>query len=258
MIKFSLRRAFGGGAIVARHGIYIVRGAGEASKKVAFTLAEVLITLGIIGVVSALTLPVLISHYKVKQLEIGFKVADSIIQQAVRSSLNELGYEQISDIDVSSMALIQQNMDKLNEAWNKQFVKGDRDTTGLKYYHQKIYMYGILGDNKQSYFAYKNTNILPNGVLVSDFSYIWEGGKARYGFWFDTNGPYKGPNRLGHDIFVYYDKDYGDRTSLCNPTIGHSEKEKGCYQWARRNVSPIDKSKSYWDILFKPKSYWKK
>ena len=60
------------------------------------------------------------------------------------------------------------------------------------------------------------------------------------------------------DIFVYYDKDYGDRTSLCNPTIGHSEKEKGCYQWARRNVSPIDKSKSYWDILFKPKSYWKK
>ena len=163
MIKFSLRRAFGGGAIVARR-VIIVRGAGEAAKKVAFTLAEgathvahcdksrrvaftlaeVLITLGIIGVVAALTLPVLISHYKVKQLETGFKVADSIIQQAVRSSLNELGYEQISDIDVSSMALIQQNMDKLNEAWNKQFVKGDRDTTGLKYYHQKIYMLSLI------------------------------------------------------------------------------------------------------------------
>ena len=37
------------------------------SKKVAFTLAEVLITLGIIGVVAALTLPTLIQNYK-KQL----------------------------------------------------------------------------------------------------------------------------------------------------------------------------------------------
>ena len=33
-------------------------------KKLAFTLAEVLITLGIIGVVAALTLPALISNYK--------------------------------------------------------------------------------------------------------------------------------------------------------------------------------------------------
>ena len=35
-------------------------------KKAAFTLAEVLITLGIIGVVAALTLPTLIEHHKEK------------------------------------------------------------------------------------------------------------------------------------------------------------------------------------------------
>ena len=33
-------------------------------RKYAFTLAEVLITLGIIGVVAALTMPALIGHYK--------------------------------------------------------------------------------------------------------------------------------------------------------------------------------------------------
>ena len=33
-------------------------------RRVAFTLAEVLITLGIIGVVAALTMPALISNYK--------------------------------------------------------------------------------------------------------------------------------------------------------------------------------------------------
>ena len=46
MKKFGIRRAFGGG------------------NRVAFTLAEVLITLGIIGVVAAITLPTLIKNYK--------------------------------------------------------------------------------------------------------------------------------------------------------------------------------------------------
>ncbi len=42
--------------------------------KKAFTLAEVLITLGIIGVVAALTLPSLITNYKVKVLKINSKL----------------------------------------------------------------------------------------------------------------------------------------------------------------------------------------
>lgn len=37
----------------------------NASRKAAFTLAEVLITLGIIGVVAALTLPSLVANYKI-------------------------------------------------------------------------------------------------------------------------------------------------------------------------------------------------
>ena len=39
------------------------------SKKKAFTLAEVLITLGIIGVVAALTMPSLMSNYRRKVAE---------------------------------------------------------------------------------------------------------------------------------------------------------------------------------------------
>ena len=37
------------------------------SKKTAFTLAEVLITLGIIGVVAAMTMPSLIANHKEKE-----------------------------------------------------------------------------------------------------------------------------------------------------------------------------------------------
>src|SRR5574344_697202 len=51
-------------------------------KKNAFTLAEVLITLGIIGVVAALTLPSLIENYKERQYIIQLKKAYSTIAQA--------------------------------------------------------------------------------------------------------------------------------------------------------------------------------
>ena len=49
--------------------------------KKAFTLAEVLITLGVIGVVAAITLPTLIAHYKVKQTVASLKSAYSVLSQ---------------------------------------------------------------------------------------------------------------------------------------------------------------------------------
>ena len=51
-------------------------------KSVAFTLAEVLITLGIIGVVAALTLPSLIQNYKEKELIVRTKRLYANIQNA--------------------------------------------------------------------------------------------------------------------------------------------------------------------------------
>lgn len=51
-----------------------------------FTLAEVLITLGIIGVVAAMTIPSLITKYQKKAIETKFKEDFSIIQQVIRSN----------------------------------------------------------------------------------------------------------------------------------------------------------------------------
>ncbi|MCM1338488.1 MAG: type II secretion system GspH family protein [Muribaculaceae bacterium] len=53
-------------------------------NKKAFTLAEVLITLGIIGVVAAITIPNLMTAYKAKQLRAQFLKSYSTIQQAFR------------------------------------------------------------------------------------------------------------------------------------------------------------------------------
>ena len=107
---FRKRLRGGGNRSVARD---IVRATGFASKsvscrisksdlhkKAAFTLAEVLITLGIIGVVAAITMPVLLSNVnsKVKAervLNIKQKLSKVTDKMAVQSGL--MGYENTED-----------------------------------------------------------------------------------------------------------------------------------------------------------------
>lgn len=56
----------------------------ERGKKAGFTLAEVLITLGIIGVVAAMTIPNLISNYSKHIVESNLKETYSILQQTLK------------------------------------------------------------------------------------------------------------------------------------------------------------------------------
>ncbi len=59
-----------------------------SNKKTAFTLAEVLITLAIIGVVAVLTVPTLVSNYKKKTIETKLVRIYSLMNQAI--SLSEI------------------------------------------------------------------------------------------------------------------------------------------------------------------------
>ena len=60
-------------------------------RRFAFTLAEVLITLGIIGIVAAMTLPSLVANYKEKEVITKAKKDYSIITQAFRLAQAEAG-----------------------------------------------------------------------------------------------------------------------------------------------------------------------
>lgn len=71
-------------------------------KNKAFTLAEVLITLGIIGIVAALTLPSVITKYQKKQTVAQLKKAYSTISQALVTSQYENG--NISEWNLSNIA----------------------------------------------------------------------------------------------------------------------------------------------------------
>lgn len=58
-------------------------------KKFAFTLAEVLITLAIIGVVAAITIPILMNNISDKQYKTAYKKAFSIASQAWAQAVND-------------------------------------------------------------------------------------------------------------------------------------------------------------------------
>ena len=57
--------------------------------KNAFTLAEVLVTIGILGVVAAMTMPTLIGKQRNKALEAQFKKAHSLVAQVITQMSSE-------------------------------------------------------------------------------------------------------------------------------------------------------------------------
>ena len=60
-------------------------------KQQGFTLAEVLITLLIIGVVAALTIPSVISNYQQQEFKTGLKKAVSVLNEAIQTNIAQEG-----------------------------------------------------------------------------------------------------------------------------------------------------------------------
>ena len=141
----------------------------------AFTLAEVLITLGIIGVVAAMTMPSLMQHYKRQQATARIKKFVSVINQALISAENDLGPR---------------------EDW----VKGEEDNSDSAYDFLNTYIKPYIKSadiEKRTLFGRNMATLrFVDGSQMS----IKIG--ACYDIWYDINGE-KGPNEKGKDIFVF-------------------------------------------------------
>ncbi len=97
-------------------------------RKRAFTLAEVLITLGIIGVVAALTIPTLVQSYKKSVVETRLAKFYSMMNQAIRLSEVENGEFKTWDklgadckLDEETGKCIEGTIDALN--WYNKYLK---------------------------------------------------------------------------------------------------------------------------------------
>lgn len=74
-------------------------------KKYGFTMAEVLITLGVIGVVAAMTLPTLVQKYRNRVVETRLQKFYSVMNQAVRMAEVEYGDKKVWYEDVGGLAV---------------------------------------------------------------------------------------------------------------------------------------------------------
>lgn len=88
-----------------------------SQRKIAFTLAEVLITLGIIGVVAAMTLPALIQNHRKGVVETALKKFYTTMNQAILQSVSENGETSYWSFPTSDSS------NTVEEFYNKYFKK---------------------------------------------------------------------------------------------------------------------------------------
>ena len=212
MKRFEIRRALGGGA-----------------KKPAFTLAEVLITLGIIGVVAAMTLPTLIQQHQKQVLankkKKGLNTVSNLVNK-IQANEDASNYETTSLFTDSVCAPVNCGdyigycNDACEEAYgnpssieriiskNLKTVKiCQGDECDIEY----IFTGGIDNNGKLSHNSSnrKKLNKSSSDVWSTVTVFYTTDGMIIYvfpnrqgiSFWYDTNGE-KGPNEYGRDLFA--------------------------------------------------------
>lgn len=174
----------------------------DGKMKKGFTLAEVLITLGIIGIIAAMTIPTVVNKYKKQTYVIGLKKA----YNNLLVSLNQVKYTN----NISSL-------EEINWNTSKESIDGKEFQTA---YERNIYIiyksfsgatYMPPNSNKCLYKTYSNnvdgTQLQTNYNLCKDGGFIAADGilYAEDGAYIfvDINGKEKGPNFSGRDIFRF-------------------------------------------------------
>ena len=170
----------------------------------AFTLAEVLITLVIVGVVAALTIPVTVAKYHEQQTIQSLKSAYSTFAQAIKMAESKNGPVETWDIapgDTSTGALklynyIVPGLSRVQDCQLSQSCFGDGYLT----------LQGTVSSLQP-----KNWPVYARGILNNGVSFVvWSSGDCENGYHsemcgtisVDINGDKK-PNRYGYDFFDF-------------------------------------------------------
>lgn len=187
----------------------------EGASHGAFTLAEVLITLGIIGVVAALTLPALITNNRNKQLENGLKKEYSILLQAL-DMYNAKNGVRITQANIARYIGLKQSIMPFLKI-SKDCGQGSEGTaealekTCIPNYANE----GTLEKNSTKYKTFNgksniNLTYFDDGqFILVDGTLVLIENAARLFISVDVNGYNKLPNRLGQDLFMFEINDKG-------------------------------------------------
>ncbi len=200
---------------------------GRRQLNFGFTLAEVLITLGIIGVVAALTLPTLIQNYQ-KQVWVNqLKKAVSVWENGMKMMLADADTDDLRNTEFwQNLYAIHDHYgcdsendysvpDNILKKYFKILKFGDHNLVG-----DEGCSVGVLNDGTE----YRALNGDSYGIYDPDTRKIYMADGTLYGFWaynwlaspwnnnpdfigtitIDVNGENKGPNQWGRDSFTFY------------------------------------------------------
>ena len=164
-------------------------------KNRGFTLAETLITLGIIGVVASLTMPALIQNYKKNVVVTKLKQTYTILKSAEQSAILEYGEVEnwFPDYPPASDGNFQY---EFAEKYYKPFLKSIPC-------QNKNSILASDGSVALEYYWIRKEFCLPNGSMIYSYGYS---SNHRYGgmkIFVDINGNQK-PNILGRDVFTFF------------------------------------------------------
>ncbi len=224
--------------------------------KKGFTLAEILITLGIIGVVSALTISTLIQNHKKQVLVNQLKKTTSEISQGLQLMMAEDEVTSLTDIKGAESYC--SNFNRFETDYHciplgKRFLKafkGSRYVTNI----QDIpdYKWKYLNKEKYEVPGIISAHILADGAMIlwgehwlgevqmTESNAIKNGDGYVMVFTIDVNG-FKGPNQWGRDLFYFlvtpegtlvpagsaeYRKRRGEMDLWDRPTFGSCYPEK--------------------------------
>ena len=162
--------------------------------KKAFTLAEVLITLGVIGVVAALTLPILKQQINYQQYVTSLRKIHSELSQSVQKAMYDKGLEKWADTNIDMGDFLSKYFrisDYASNASAEDFI--GNDSAQIKNVDETYS--DISGSN--SYCAYLNSGA--SICIKGDNRNVYV----------DVNGK-EGPNIGGRDIFRLWIEDDGN------------------------------------------------
>ena len=239
------------------------------SLKSAFTLAEVLITLGIIGVVAAMTIPTLIGNYKFSVLNNQLKTVYSDLNQAATlfKVHNEISVSEYAASTSATSALDLFSKEYTTVLNRNNMNAGTKDENGYRL--EPYETHSITGKGSgalfcdDSYYMYD-----PQGRIIS-FDNKPSGYENGPKVCIDVNG-LKKPNSLGQDIFIFVFTVDGHvipfgQQHANNPAVGwiygngsienkedycvyssDSSKQIACANYALINQHPHTDGKDYW------------
>lgn len=217
----------------------------DDKKKHAFTLPEVLITLAIIGVVAAMTIPTLITNIQDRQFKVKFKQSISIISQAMKTVYAESD-ETYTSTDWLQMPIYFCKLEKTLKVMNSGIdcTKVSDDTIYESSSEWPYFKDGVRWHSTNKWYDKNGNPQFLNGAYRPLTMDLINGTRINFNcgtlIFIDVNGD-KGPNTIGRDIYTMKFEDGATSPSL---SLNKNFRANMCSQGAG-NSTPLLNSKNY-------------